>query len=575
MSDKTIESRTERALASSLAKVSFSLAIICSVYGIGLLVATDKVFVGTVVILITAVIFVGIAVWTSYLPSAFKLQGFLFCLVGTAVSFFASYKGGGIDGYAEPLLVLPPIMAAYFLGPRFALITWFACIGWLFALWFLGSYALVPESPLSETGVTISSYLIVVVTVTFASLAAGYSALNLKRTSAQAEESFRRALEESASKSHFLSNLSHELRTPLNGVIGLTEGLLLEEQSDRTRDALKCIAESGEQLVAVFDDILDLSKIISGKFALHEEEFQLKKLLNRTLTLFGPSASKSGIELRLDIRHSADGTYMGDPCRLQQIVNNLVSNSLKFTKNGTIKVTASSERIGANLEEHLSIQVSDTGIGVSREALERIFHPFEQALDSTANEFGGTGLGLPICKELCRLMGGSIAVSSQIGVGTNVDILLPLKKLASCEPTKSLSSDTASIFPSTEEVGNLHVLVAEDNATNQRVISTLLNAFGHSFVIANNGYEALETWRTQDFDLVFMDSLMPEMNGIECVQALRILEKKMDRRRVPIIAVSANVSSDHRKGYIEAGMDDLLPKPITARGLAQKIAANC
>jgi PAS domain S-box-containing protein len=361
-------------------------------------------------------------------------------------------------------------------------------------------------------------------------------------------------------KSIFLATISHEIRTPLNGVLGMTRAMRFDALSHEQRRKLDVIERSGEALLALLNDILDISKIEAGKVELERIDFDLGSLLRSTYEVFLAITAEKGIATGLDIA-AAEGVYHGDPTRVRQIVSNLLSNAIKFTERGRIDVQA------LRTESGIRLIVRDTGIGMSAETAARMFEKFSQADASTTRKFGGTGLGLSICRELARLMGGSIAVASTPGRGSAFTVDLPLPYLGPVPPAlEALPTDPTEILAG--RTAPLRVLVAEDNEINQRVLRALLNAVSNlAPLIVANGALAIEAWEAQDWDLIFMDVNMPVMDGVTATRHIRSRERETGRRRTPIIALTANAMSHQIDDYLAIGMDSHVAKPFEPNAL--------
>ncbi|MCC7266291.1 MAG: PAS domain S-box protein [Caulobacteraceae bacterium] len=355
----------------------------------------------------------------------------------------------------------------------------------------------------------------------------------------------------SVAKSTFLATMSHEIRTPLNGVLGMVQAMGRDELSPPQRARLSIIRESGEALLSILNDVLDLSKIEAGKLDLEEIEFDFLDLLSGAGAAFTPLANAKGLSLAIDVA-GAEGIYRGDPTRLRQIVYNLLSNAVKFTHQGQVRLTA--ERTGA----WLRIVVEDTGIGITPEQQETLFRPFSQADASTTRRFGGAGLGLTICRELAARMGGEVSVESRPGAGSTFVLLAPLAYAGPSIASRAADGPEAPM----EADRPLRVLAAEDNLTNQLVLRTLLAQAGVEVVVAENGRSAVDAWTQAPFDLVLMDICMPEMDGVQATREIRRLERERGRGRIPVIALTANALDHQVREYLAAGMDRCVTKPI-------------
>ena len=363
-------------------------------------------------------------------------------------------------------------------------------------------------------------------------------------------------------KSQFLANMSHEIRTPLNGVLAMAEIMALGELAPNQRERVAVIRRSGEDLLAILNDILDLSKIEAGRMEIEDGEVSAEALEAKVIQGFaGTAASKKNLKFSVQVGRAARGARRGDPARVQQILACLVSNAIKFTGEGEVKVLI--EGYGLDGGEGLRITVTDTGIGIAPDQLPLLFQKFSQADSSNTRRFGGTGLGLAISRELARLMRGKIEVESVRGQGSTFTVILPLARLAQATPVDAHAS--------LDGARALRVLAAEDIPTNQLVLRTILQAFGVELEMVENGQMALEAWRQRAFDLILMDIQMPVMDGIAATRAIRAEEEASGRARTPIIAVSANALPHHAKTYLENGMDAHVGKPIELARLHEAI----
>jgi signal transduction histidine kinase/ActR/RegA family two-component response regulator len=382
-----------------------------------------------------------------------------------------------------------------------------------------------------------------------------------------AEQALIKAKDEAESatraKSAFLATMSHEIRTPLNGVLGMAQAMAVGDLTDAQRARLDVIRQSGESLLAILNDVLDLSKIEAGKLELEQAEFDLEETARNSLSAFAATAQAKGLSLVLKVQPAARGVYLGDSVRVRQILYNLISNGLKFTEAGGVNVTLSRRAKG------LRLQVSDTGIGVAPEKLAGLFQKFEQADASTTRRYGGTGLGLAICRDLAELMGGSIEAESRTGEGATFTVDLPLERLRDVDRTapKPVAREAAP------DGVSLRVLAAEDNGMNQLVLRTLLGQVGVEPVIVANGREAVEAWAREDWDLILMDVQMPEMDGPTAAGMIRARERAEGRPRTPIVALTANAMAHQVAEYVQSGMDDFVAKPIEAARLYAVIEA--
>ncbi|ACG79685.1 sensor histidine kinase [Phenylobacterium zucineum HLK1] len=363
-------------------------------------------------------------------------------------------------------------------------------------------------------------------------------------------------------KTQFLANMSHEIRTPLNGVLAMAEVMALGELAPLQRERLDVIRRSGGLLLAVLNDVLDLSKIEAGKLTLLDEDFELEPELDQVRDNFRIVALGKGLGFEVTVAEEAQGWWRGDADRLRQIVGNLLSNAVKFTMQGGVRAHVDLTPAGA-----LRIVVSDTGVGIAPEKLPTLFEKFTQADNSATRRFGGTGLGLAICRELTQMMGGSIDVESREGDGSTFTVELPLQR---GQPTSLAADET----PPAGEDGDLRLLAAEDNPTNQQVLAAVLGSLGIEVDIVPDGKEAVEAWRTGAYDLILMDIQMPVMDGITAARAIREQEIAEGRRRTPIVALTANALTHQVEEYLAAGMDAHVAKPIEIAKLYDAIAAT-
>jgi len=368
------------------------------------------------------------------------------------------------------------------------------------------------------------------------------------------------ALAANQAKSTFLSVMSHEIRTPLNGVLGMVHVLLKDAPTEQQRSRLEIVRESGDALLAILNDLLDISRIEAGMMTLESIEFDIREVLSGAYAAFTAIANKSGISFILDIE-PASGIYLGDPTRVRQVAYNFLSNALKFTKEGRVILSA---RLA---DEGLEISVSDTGIGIASERLDGVFDPFVQADASVNRNYGGTGLGLGISRDLAKLMGGSIRVESQLGKGATFTALLQIPRLRDATEERGVVDDEEQVA-SQEIVQSLRVLAAEDNLVNQLVLRTLMEQFGITLTVVENGKLAVEAWESQTWDIILMDMQMPIMGGVEASRFIREREQETGRAKTPIIAVTANAMTHHMSEYETAGINGVVSKPIKADALA-------
>ncbi|KQY30180.1 histidine kinase [Caulobacter sp. Root487D2Y] len=384
------------------------------------------------------------------------------------------------------------------------------------------------------------------------------AAVNARRVDAL-EAAERAAMSASAAKSMFLATMSHELRTPMNGVLGMAHALSAGPLNDQQARQVDMLIRSGEGLMTILNDVLDVSKIEAGKLELESLAFNTRGLVDEAASLWTQAAQAKDVRLVCVVDPLAPTWVIGDPTRLRQILTNLISNALKFTASGTVTV-----RVGPAGAAFLEIQVVDTGIGMSTEQQSRLFQTFSQADASITRRFGGTGLGLAICKQLTELMGGAITVRSAPGEGSAFTVALPLPAAA--------APRTAPASPSNGITG-LRVLVADDNRINQLVARTILEAAGALVEVADNGRHALERLAEQVFDAVLMDVHMPDMDGLEALR--RVRAGAAGAGDIPVIALTADVMHGDEGDLLACGFDAVQPKPIRPADLVRAIAEAC
>ncbi len=381
------------------------------------------------------------------------------------------------------------------------------------------------------------------------------------RTS-QLAEARDRAEEAGRAKSDFLAMMSHEIRTPLIGVLGMAELLASSPLDEEQRQQVATIRASGDTLLVIINDILDFSKVEANKLELEVGDVDLKAELDHVARLYRPLALAKNVVLDLELDEVTTRVVRGDRVRIRQIVSNLVSNAVKFTHVGSVAVRARTERDQEMVI--VVIDVIDTGIGIPRERLGRLFQAFSQADASTTRRFGGTGLGLAISERLARMMGGNVQVRSDAGIGSVFSLRLFL------EPGGDTPhSDEPVVTVDDAAIASLRVLVAEDNAVNRKVAVALLGRLGLRVDLANDGRQAVEAARGGDYDVILMDMQMPEMDGLEATSIIRTLP--LDPRPV-IVALTANAFDADRDACLGAGMDDFMTKPFTLDQLRQALA---
>jgi PAS domain S-box-containing protein len=355
-----------------------------------------------------------------------------------------------------------------------------------------------------------------------------------------------------AAKSAFLATMSHEIRTPLNGVLGMAQAMERDDLPPVQRERLAVIRQSGEALLTLLNDLLDLSRIEAGRLELEDGVFDVIQLVEGVRSTFAALAAEKGLVFRIDVSPEAAGLWRGDGARVRQILFNLASNAVKFTARGSVQVKAGVRG------DRLVIEVVDTGPGIPADRLDQLFEKFVQADASTTRRFGGSGLGLSICRDLAHLMGGEVDVHSVVGKGSTFTVRLPLARAAQPQAPNGGRRSKGRL----RAEGALRVLAVDDNAMNQLVLRTLLEQVGVEVHVVSDGAQAVEAWSTDQWSAILMDVQMPVMDGPTAARLIRSREAAEGRPRTPIIALTANAMAHHEAEYLAAGMDALAPKPI-------------
>ena len=375
-----------------------------------------------------------------------------------------------------------------------------------------------------------------------------------------------RAEQASQIKSQFLSVMSHEIRTPMNAVIGLAHFLMEENPRPDQMENLKTLQFSAENLMALINDILDYNKIDSGKVELEQAQFDLRNIIHRIVHSHSFHANEKSLRISCEIDEAIPELLIGDSLRIGQIVNNLVSNAIKFTEIGFVRISILKEFSKGNYTD-IKFVFEDTGIGIPENKRKSIFEAFTQASSSTSRKYGGTGLGLAIVKRLVELHGGEIEVRNRIGGGSVFEFVISFEFV----DFKKMEAEKSSLFSKNRSLQNASILVAEDNAVNQILIRKFLTKWNAgNLVIASDGQEALDNFNSGDFDLVLLDLQMPELDGFEVAKAIRN-HTDPRKRNVPVLALTASSFNEIREEMRISGMNDFIPKPFAPEVLYEKI----
>lgn len=390
----------------------------------------------------------------------------------------------------------------------------------------------------------------------------------LHKAKMEADAAAEQARAANAAKSNFLAIMSHEIRTPMNGVLGMADILSGTDLSAAQYEIVRTLKESGNSLMDLLNDILDLSKIEAGGVELENRNFSVGELLKSTHALWSHSAQDKG--LSFSIRNDVTGNDLvrGDRNRLRQILNNLIGNAIKFTSRGQVELHVA-DCTGPPGKVGLRFEVRDSGIGIPENQIDKIFDPFIQADSSTTRNYGGTGLGLPICKNLAELLGGKIGVESTPENGSKFWVTISLDQSTAETVREKQPDELATTTVPAKDLGALRILVAEDNQLNQKIISWMLAPLKCQFDIVASGEEAVAAAQRSSYDLVLMDIQMPNMDGVVATEKIRAIDGALGR--IPIIAMTANAMQGDREKYLDAGMTDYVSKPIDQRELFSTI----
>jgi PAS domain S-box-containing protein len=383
-------------------------------------------------------------------------------------------------------------------------------------------------------------------------------------------EETERAQAANVAKSEFLAIASHELRTPMNGVLGMADLLLRSAMPEEQKRQVEIIKQSGESLLGLLNEILDISKIESGQLEIDEIDFSLRDMIMRLRALFESPAQQKGLNFDCHIDENVPDILLGDLTRIRQILLNLIGNAIKFTESGSVRISVSSEHHEGGVPT-IRFEISDTGIGIDVGEQEKIFEKFTQADSSTTRNYGGTGLGLAICRDLIELLGGEIGVDSVYGEGSYFWFTVPCA-FGNLERVAAFEDSARTNRPKSLEDMSFKILLAEDNPINQEIAIAVLLDAGHEVDVVENGREAVTSVLEGDYDAVLMDAHMPEMDGVAATKAIRALDD--DKKDIPIIALTANAMVGDREKYLASGMNDYVSKPFDPDRLLSSLVTS-
>ncbi len=387
-----------------------------------------------------------------------------------------------------------------------------------------------------------------------------FDATEFRQTEAQLKEAVTKATEASRAKSRFLAAMSHEIRTPMNAILGFAQLLKLSNLDPKRQNHVNAIISAGGTLMNLLTDLLDLSQVEAGRMRIENRPFDLQAVLDQVADWWHSSANEKGLRLNIALDRGLPHRVISDPVRLQQVLNNFLSNALKYTEEGRVALTVEELR-RTDTHAHLRFSVSDTGVGMTPAQLQNLFKPFVQIESDFGKDRGGWGLGLSICRNIADMMGAQIGVDSTPGKGTTFYFELDMEIAEATAPPRSELGPDLRVVPSS----GLRILIAEDNAMNQDMMRAMLRDFGHDVVTVSNGFEAVEALIKDKFDMVLMDITMPGLDGLGATEQIRGADGAM--RGVPIVACSAHVGEDVQARYRRVGIDDFLPKPVDPEAL--------
>ncbi|GJL94051.1 MAG: hypothetical protein DHS20C05_04560 [Hyphococcus sp.] len=490
---------------------------------------------------------------------AYKFQRLKTFALGLIIVLYAhllntALGGGGAHIEASYYLPAVPILATILVGLRSGIVA---------ALLVIATYLLLQPAYLSFW-----TTLPLIILTAGLMITLGVFQREINQVTGFLTAARERAEAGNKAKSAFLANMSHEIRTPMNGVLGLCQALSRTPLNDEQRSLLKIIDQSGEALTTLLNDILDLSKIETDKLVITTAPYQPVEVIEAVKSLYAHNAAEKGIELHCAYGNDVNIEVIGDAIRIRQVLCNLVSNALKFTRTGAVTISLHNCPARSTTGEELVFTVEDTGVGMDAIQAKEMFKPFVQGDDSLTRAVGGTGLGLAISRELVSLMSGWIDVDTTLGKGSRFSFAVPLVLSAHQAPIQNarIANDTPITAPRA-----LNILAAEDNQINQLALKQLLKPLKSNLKIVSDGRQAIEAWRESAYDIILMDIQMPEMDGVEATTQIRALEENLPRPRTPILALTANAMSHQVDEYLAAGLDGHVAKPIDENALVEAI----